>query len=494
MAITRLKFDSPNKNIDEVSNNTNLRVIYDGYRDTSLSFRLRPGLIERLDLGTGSGILGQYYWDNKDRVIAVSNGRIFSYDRNYNKTELTGATLDTNGQVVFAEAKKTTAGSFQNENLLFMANGSRIVYTDNSAVNTTKMEGADDPVQSTHIWQIDGYLGSNDISSEELKSKWKHSPVNNQITFTGGTDYAAPMQPDNILAIVESKRRNYVFGTQTTEPWEDSGGTIPFTRINGALLNTGTYSKDSIAKFEDTIFFFTNKRKVARLDVYNLTIISTPYDKFIQDLDTIDDVVVFTMSSIDGLDLLVLSFPSENVTLAHNIGLYNATNGEINDWYELSYWNNNRRNQFLGINHVFAENWGVHLIGDRTTGKIYEVTPEALTDAGTTIKHTVKTGWINHGSDEDKLSVVLRLIFKSGEGKSGETSTAPSVWIRWRDDGNSDWGNKIALDLGKIGYRNYVKEIRPMGIYSSRQYEIIFGDQADYVLVRVEEEMELLGV
>ena len=42
MAITKLKFDSPNKNIDEVSNNTNLRVIYDGYRDMSLSFKVRP--------------------------------------------------------------------------------------------------------------------------------------------------------------------------------------------------------------------------------------------------------------------------------------------------------------------------------------------------------------------------------------------------------------------------------------------------------------------
>jgi len=141
---------------------------------------------------------------------------------------------------------------------------------------------------------------------------------------------------------------------------------------------------------------------------------------------------------------------------------------------------------------VFAENWGVHLIGDRKTGKIYEITPDALNDAGTTIKHTVRTGWINHGSDEDKLSTTLRFIFKSGEGKSGATSTAPQVWIRWRDDGNSDWGNTITLDLGKLGYRNFIKEIRPMGIYSSRQYEIIFGDQADYVLVRVEEEVELL--
>ena len=487
----KINFKSPNRNVDPTTLNEELYYMRDSYRDEKLALNKRSGLGSSavLDLEVDSPIDGQYWWDKQGVGIAVSNGRIWSYTSAYVATELTDGTplLEQRGQCTFAEVKKTS----DNKVYLFIANGGRIVYTDGVATNAAQMVGGDDPVNCTHVVHIDGYLIANDIETEAKKNKWFTTVVNAPLTFAGGDDYTAPMQVDDIVAILESNRLLYVLGKQTIEPWYNTGGTITFARVNGSLINIGVFSANSVTKYKNDIYFLSNNREITLLRGYDTLSISLPYNKYIQALETINDVKIEVVSSLEGYDFLLCHFPSEDITLAHNITLFNLSKGEINDWYEWNYWNDNSYEQFKGINSIYAAGYGVYLIGDRSDSKIYTFSQDNLNDNGQAIKTEIVTGHIDHGTFNMKKSTWLIIKFKRGE-----TVSSKSVFIYWRDNGDSEWSNAVEYEMGSgsLGDRELFVKIQPMGEYRSRQYKIVCGDEINLVASGFEEKVEVKDV
>lgn len=491
MTTVKINFNSPNKNVDPSTLSTQLYYMRDSYRDESMALNKRPGLGTAcvLDLAVDSPIDGHYWWDKKGVSIVVSNGRVWSYNSAYTATELTNGTslLSQREKCTFTEVKETSS----NKVWLFIANGVQILKTDGTAAAASLIATTDSPVNSTHIAHIDGYLITNDIETEAKKNTWQIAAVNDPTNFAGGEDYTAPMQVDDIVALIEARRLLYVFGRQTIEPWYNTGGaTASFERVNGGLLNIGLFSANSVTKYKTDIYFLSNNREIVLLKEYNPIVISYPYNKYIQALETINDVIIEVVSSFDGYDFLLCHFPSEDITLSHNITLYNRTNGEVNDWYEWSYWSNNTNNQFLGIHSIYASGWGVYLIGDRTDSKIYTFKQDNLNDAGSAIKTEIVTGHIDHGTFKRKKSHWLILKFKRGETVLNKT-----VYVYWRDNGDSEWTNAVSaeLDSGSLGDRELFIKLLPMGIYRTRQYKIVCGDEINLILSGLEEEVDLLN-
>ena len=107
-------------------------------------------------------------------------------------------------------------------------------------------------------------------------------------------------------------------------------------------------------------------------------------------------------------------------------------------------------------------------------------------DGDNIIRSAWLTGNIDHGTSNWKRSIRLRLRIKRGSGDIN-TTESPKLMLRWRDNGNKQWGNTVNIDLGKQGQDEFFEEYGPLGRYRTRQYEISITDNVPLALVSIEE-------
>ena len=131
------------------------------------------------------------------------------------------------------------------------------------------------------------------------------------------------------------------------------------------------------------------------------------------------------------------------------------------------------------------------LIGDVTDDKLYSASSDVFTDNGATIKTIRRTGHITYDTLKRKRSKKLLIRTKKGVENAGEAS--PTCLIRWRDDNSSfNTGREISLSSNSDTNDNMVAREHQLGIYKSRQYEITHEDPTAFVLVELEEEVDIL--
>jgi hypothetical protein len=86
-------------------------------------------------------------------------------------------------------------------------------------------------------------------------------------TTTTLSYYTAENAPDGIIAGVVLGDVYYVFGTQTIEPWVQTGDNDdPFRPIVGQVIDRGAMARDTIVKLDNTLFFIGNDRSVYRMN------------------------------------------------------------------------------------------------------------------------------------------------------------------------------------------------------------------------------------
>ena len=120
-----------------------------------------------------------------------------------------------------------------------------------------------------------------------------------------------------------ARRAAYFFGTKSVEPWYESGGAdLPFSRIDGGVIEVGCIAKDSIAEI-DGVFWLGGDEKGAGA-VWQLVSgqpkrVSTPAIEFaIAQWPDMTDAEAFTYSQ-EGHAFYVLSSQSGNETWAYDI-------------------------------------------------------------------------------------------------------------------------------------------------------------------------------
>lgn len=82
--------------------------------------------------------------------------------------------------------------------------------------------------------------------------------------------YTAESAPDGIVGGVVLGSYYFVFGTQTIEPWIQTGDTDnPFRVLVGQVIQRGCAARDSIVALDNTLFFIADDRTVRRLNGLN---------------------------------------------------------------------------------------------------------------------------------------------------------------------------------------------------------------------------------
>lgn len=470
MPIVKVPLTQPvYRNIDKSQLNDDNYVLINGYTDESGATNTRPGLLEIKDLGEGvnNGIDGLYFWNNEQAAYAVSNGQIFhlTYSSSIlTSTDIGGTHLELDTPVSFASDDTYT----------FFANGGNILYTDGTTAPQA-IADAQAPANVTHIGWLDGYLLAIDGTNKVYFSNLADSLSWEALDF-----FSAEGNADNNKAMFIWNREIYLFGANSIEVWENVGST-PFARIQGAFIETGTIAPYGIAFAENSFYFIDNNRRFVEFNGRTVREIKSSYTKEIEELSSVSDCKAFKIE-VSGRPFILFQFPSAQRSFVYDYAK--------EEWHEWGKWVGPGETYTpVDVNaYAWCPDWGIHLAGAINDSVIHRMDPSYVTDNGDLIRILRVSGHINYGANEWKQCNSMTLRLKTGHVSN---STEPKFILRWNDD-NKGWSNEVEISLGEKGETEIIREIYPMGIYRTRQYELVMTDGVQFVMGDVEEDVEVL--
>lgn len=472
MAIVPLPINlGPNRDIDEVGLPGYNAFLYDGFVDSMGNVNRRPGLVEFCDLSVSAGVDGLYWWDRQSKLITVCNGAIYSVNINGTETALGGDALQAGYPVYFADFNTT----------LYAANGGRIVSIP-AAGTPSYIADADAPTAVRAIAELDTYLLALKDDTEQVWYPDAGDPTNWQGLFV-----SAQYKPD--LAKMLGVRNDIIeiIGTQSIEGWRNDGST-PFVKeaqytVDRGIIAPHSFKYCSGLNGSGNWFWLDHTRQIVKMVGRQVVPVSLALNKYLQGFTTVSDAIGGE-ASINGVPHYVLTFPTENKTIA--INLY-----QDGYWSEFGYWDseNATHDRWRGQSYTLATAWNLQLVGDHSTGKIYKLDSTVYQDGGDTLNTLIRTGNIDHGT----LSVrkyPKALYFWVKKSNVAQVADAATLTVKWKDLGRTAWKTERTVSLGYVGDTIFRGKIPGdmLGSYYSRQYQISLTDNAPLVFVRLEEE------
>jgi hypothetical protein len=328
----------------------------------------------------------------------------------------------------------------------------------------------------------DGYFIFNKPSSQEFYI----SPLNAVTPFNALAIGSKSGSPDNLVGQIACNQNLYLFGSQSTEVYYDSGDTpMPFSRIQGAVLNVGCAAKFTIAKLGSQVYWVggddTGVGIVYKMQGYQQQRISTPaIESIIRSIGTTNlaSARAWTYQQSGHL-FYCLNLPTTNSTW-----VYDASTGL---WHERAYlgsWSLERHRADCS-----AVAYGLNVVGDYANGNIYSLDVSTYTDNGTSI---VRLRAAPHIS-KDLVRLFhsrFQLDMETGVGLSSGQGSDPQAILEWSDDGGHTWSNEHWASFGAIGNTKTRVNWRRLGRSRDRVYRIKISDPVKVTLIGAEIEFE----
>jgi hypothetical protein len=287
---------------------------------------------------------------------------------------------------------------------------------------------------------------------------------------------------DNVLAMVVNDRLLFLTGPKQSVWYYNSGDpNFPLTVIQGSMVEEGIVAANSIAKAGNDIFFVGGDERgagiVRRMTGYTPVRISNhAVELSIQNMPTFSDAIGWSEQD-RGHTFYVLYFPSGNLTWVYDL--------TTSMWHKRLFWQvaTGTYAAHLGRCHMYA--FGKHLVGDRTSGTIYDMSQNYLDDAGAPIRRmrraphiSTENQWIFHKWLQiDAQMGQATLLDANGNPRD------PQGFLRWSDDGGHDWSNYHTLNFGQVGVYKKRAIQRRMGKSRDRIYEFTCSDPISWTIV-----------
>lgn len=234
--------EKPYYNTDASANTIAANAMYDCYLEpvpgVGLVTRRRPGLVLFCDLGTASPGQGLYWWDAKQKLLAVSDGKIYEVSSSGTATQLTGITLNDGTPVIFAAGQ-----SLDSTPWLYMANGI-LAYTLN-ATSATKPADSNAP-PATHVAWINGRFVANNPNTNQFyftDTNPDTGLIENDYWSSTDNPVTCEARGDNLNALLTAWQEIYAWGSEGLQIFQDDGVT-PFSNIPGAFAEIGIEAVD----------------------------------------------------------------------------------------------------------------------------------------------------------------------------------------------------------------------------------------------------------
>lgn len=296
-------------------------------------------------------------------------------------------------------------------------------------------------------------------------------------TDVDALDFAtAEAAPDALVSLIVDHREAWLFGSESTEIWYNAGGAdFPFSRLDGAFIETGCAAPHSVAKMDNAVFWLSQDKRgrghVMRAQGYQPQIISTrAVETAIHGYGDVSDARAYTYQQ-EGHAFYVLTFPTANATW-----VYDAAS---NEWHERMYWDGHE-NRHRGADYAFC--FGRHLVIDHSNGRLYEFDLDAYTDDGDEIRSIRRTQH-QHAQGKRITWRELQVDVESGVGAQSGQGSDPHMMLRWSDDGGKTWSSEHWQGMGKVGEYSRRAIWRRLGQSRNRVYELTISDPVKRVVI-----------
>lgn len=391
-------------------------------------------------------------------------------------------------QVVLIAAQAAYAINPTDENLTALTNATQDVATAainissakaayNAAVDRSNqiIAGTTSP-PATHVAWIDGRFVAN-ISGTPRFEATDTNPINGELEndFWQSTinPFRNTARGDNIAALLTCWEEIYVWGSEALEVWQNDYST-PFVPIASALSEIGLEAPYSICRTENTLFAVCvkdGKRVIVKMQGRAPVIISEPIANILSDMNTVSDAIG-DLISVGGINLYMLSFPSENQTWVYD------TKTDVWSRWGRYMGEANERDQFIGQHVCFCKAWNKYLIQSRIDGQIYQLSRDVFNDAGEPVIPYRRTGNLDisvPSAPSYRRKRCDQLLFRAKPGLTDEVR----VMMRYQDDGRGVWSDFTELVFDET----MVERLTRQGTFMTRRYEFRIPADIDCVLI-----------
>ena len=434
---------------------TNMYPVADPNAKHGAAMYARPGLVNQIFATAGSAEVRGFTTYN-DELYAVVGGDVKKVNSSGAVTTL--GSIGTVSGVASLAAGRTQVG---------IVDGQAGYYTTGTSLST--ITDSDFPNGATHLVYFNDRFFANDpdnagrdyASDEADVSSW------------GSTALAtAQRKPDALQGLAAIPQYLLKFGTETMEPWGDTGGTpYPLEPFPGGS-GIGLAAPHSLASLAEEVFWLGQAREgtgaVFRGGIQANQISHPALENEFAGYSTISDARGFCFAS-NGERFYVLTFPTADRTWVCHLNTLTRAGPETawTRWksYGLGRWRPN-------CHAFFADK---HLVGDYADGNIYELSFDAYSDAGARIERERRIRVIIDADRHTRLfHTMLELEFEFGVGTA---SLDPQVMVSWSDDRGHTYSNERTVSLGNVGKYGARGVLRRLGVSRDRVYRFRILDE-----------------
>lgn len=229
------------------------------------------------------------------------------------------------------------------------------------------------PQRVTHVVYFDGYF----VALNGVTGIFGLSSLRNGLEWNG-LDFGKESQvSDRTRAMARSHDTLFLFGEKNTSPWYNSGrASFPFEPAGGTIIEHGIDAIHSISALDNTVFWVAGSdlggRYVVRANGYTPVVVSSSAVSYaLSQAPRIDDVIGWAYHE-DGHTFYALQVPTLPTTWVYD--------AKENEWHERAEWNEQKGIWLPHRGRCHAHFNGVHLVGDRLSGMVYEQSLDILED------------------------------------------------------------------------------------------------------------------
>lgn len=431
-------------------------------RTVAKSLLPTPGHLERYNLAPGP-IRAEFREPASGRGFVVSGYLLYEVFANFTSVIRGAVALDSRPATI-------SANSAVGE-LFISAGGVGYLYDLAADTLTTILASGSDMSRF-----IDGRFLSLDIAAGVFRiSDLNDGAVWDPTQFAGRTGAGDPW-----VSFLVVNLDIWLVGTETSEVWYDAGlFPFPFAPRPDALIQQGTDAPYSLAALDDNVIWKQQnqegKNMIVRNQGYQMAKLSSlPVDLSLEAMSDSTDAVAWVYQK-NGHTFYVLNCPSGMIAWA-----FDKATGT---WSKRGYYQSSQNEyQALRVNtHMSC--FGLHLVGDRLTGQIYELRDDNALDVdGKGIRRLRRFMGIRADDHRNVKYPRAELLMQTGGAPSSGQGRDPQVMLRTSKDSGHSWGSERWASAGLRGQHGKRVFWTRLGQARDMVFEIVMSDPAPWKL------------
>jgi hypothetical protein len=306
------------------------------------------------------------------RALFAQDGRMFAVSGTSFYEVFPTHTATLRGTAALDGRPATISSNGTNGNQLFVTSGGN-GYIYNLTTNLiTQIADTDFPTPVEMGTFSDGYF----IALKRGTNQFNISALYDGTDWDALDVFQVSTMSDLSIALVESHRELYVFGSKYSSVWANSGGDPVYVPVGGVKIEQGCAAAYSAVNLDNTVYWLggdsQGDRVVWKFNGYTPVRVSTHAVEYhLSTYPRISDAIAWTYQD-EGHWFYLLYIPVADVTWCYDV--------TTDQWHERAHWDPRYLVWRPHVGRCHCYSWGKHFVGARNSAVIYEMDLDFATD------------------------------------------------------------------------------------------------------------------